>query len=111
MGTALCLSCGGLKGNPLKPCGTCGHIPRDPDDAAKHVLVEAMNLTPEQMTAAQDLIRRGGELEFDPDSLMTARGALVADRPDAHWFLFYALIVAIPLIAVAVYFIVKALSR
>ena len=52
----------------------------------------------------QEALRHGQRPEFHPDSMMTMQSALKANKPDAHWLLFWVFF-AVPIAAVLVYVI------
>lgn|GEM_PF-5811609 len=107
MQQALCLYCGAVKDKPLDACSACSRAPELRREQAQHLLAATFNFTAAQFASAQELIRNGGELEFDPDAMMTAEGALKADKPDAHWLLFWFVIV-LPLVLLVMWFLVFA---
>lgn len=86
-------------------------LPEGYKNQAQHLLVAEYDFSLEQFQNVQEHIRSGGSLEFDPDALMTTEAALKAHKPDAHWFLFYGLFIALPLLGLMLWFFLSVFSE
>lgn len=66
---AICIRCGHPKIGALVPCHGCGFDPKDPQDAAKSIMLSDQVLGRSDLEAMADRLKRGEPLTFDPQDV------------------------------------------
>ena|SRR5687768_10502857 len=90
MAFAICIKCGGKKGNPLSPCAQCKFVPKSKEDEAKSFYLSTHNLPPESLIKAGEAIEQGVEINYNKGPLKGVVAASSAPKiiyglPIDHW--------------------------
>ena len=90
MAFAICIKCGGRKGNPLMPCGQCKFVPKSKEDEAKSFYLSTHNLPPQSLIKAGEAIEQGQEINYNKGPLKGIVSAAAAPKiiyglPIDHW--------------------------
>ncbi|MFN3648931.1 MAG: hypothetical protein ACK47B_05045 [Armatimonadota bacterium] len=80
MSGAVCLRCGAWKAGAWHACRECGHLPQEPRDRARHMLVSDGFMTPAELEAAAEAVRRGEEVPLDPAVVEEQTTAFAEDQ-------------------------------
>ena len=71
MTVAVCLKCGAMKHGAWTACPKCQHVPADPDDKARHVLVSDHYASPAELERCALQIQSGQPPVFDSKTVET----------------------------------------
>ena len=105
-----------MKVGAWTPCPKCRHIPREPDDVAKHLITTDHYLSPADLDALAVRVQTGQSLHFDSKNVADIVAWLTNRKPDdkrlrRFVILYVAAFVFVPAIAFGVYLVTRVLSR
>ena len=114
MTVAVCLKCGAIKVGAWTPCPKCHHLPEDPEDQAKHMIISDHYFSRTDLDGISANVKNGLPVHFDAKNIADIVATLKSSKSDdkrVGLFVFGIFAVIVIVIAAAIYAITRFVSR